>query len=144
MPCTSCNSFSDAPITLHSSLETCDAVVVFDDTLLDVVDVCESLVEGGPVVVNTARSVEEVKRSLKLKAGQKIHVIDATKIGVDEIGRPIPNTPMIGALMKVTKLLAPEAFLADIKKKFGDKFGQRVVDGNCQAIKRAYAEVKAN
>jgi pyruvate ferredoxin oxidoreductase gamma subunit len=134
---------SDAPITIHSSLETCDAVVVFDDTLLDVVDVCDSLVEGGPVLVNTAKGVDEVKKSLKLKSGQKVYVIDATKIGIDEIGRPIPNVPMIGALMKVAGLLPIDAFAHDIEKKFGRKFGPKVVEGNNKALKRAFDEVKA-
>jgi pyruvate ferredoxin oxidoreductase gamma subunit len=134
---------SDAKITIHSSLESCDAVVVFDDTLLDVVDVCDSLVDGGPVIVNTAKSVEEVKKSLKLKNGQKVFVIDATKIAIDEIGRPIPNVPMIGALMKVAGLLPIDAFAHDIEKKFGRKFGPKVVAGNNQALKRAFDEVKA-
>jgi len=134
---------SDAPITIHSSLESCDAVVVFDDTLLDVVDVCDSLVEGGPVVINTAKGAAEVSKSLKLKKGQKVHVIDATKIAIDEIGRPIPNVPMIGALMKVTGLLPIDAFAHDIEKKFGHKFGAKVVEGNIKALKRAFDEVKA-
>ncbi len=134
---------SDAPITIHSSLESCDAVVVFDDTLLDVVDVCDNLVEGGPVVVNTAKGLDEVKKSLKLKSGQKVFTVDANKIGLDEIGRPIPNVPMIGALMKVTDLLPTDSFAHDIEKKFGRKFGQKVVDGNNRALKRAYDEVKA-
>ncbi len=134
---------SDAPITIHSSLESCDAVVVFDDTLLDVVDVCDTLVEGGPAIINTAKGADEVKKSLKLKKGQKVYVIDATKIGIDEIGRPIPNVPMIGALMKVANLLPTEAFAHDIEKKFGRKFGQKVVDGNNRALKRAFTEVKA-
>ena len=135
---------SEKPITVHSSLEAADAVVVFDDTLLDVVDVCDMLVEGGPVVINTAQSAAEVTKSLKLKKGQKVHVIDATKIAIDEIGRPIPNTPMIGALMKVTGLLPVEAFAHDIEKKFGNKFGPKVVQGNIKALKRAFDEVKAN
>jgi len=135
---------SEAPITIHSSLESCDAVVVFDDTLLDVVDVCDTLVEGGPVVINTARSAAEVGAKLKLKPGQRVHVIDATKIAIDEIGRPIPNVPMIGALLKVAGLLPVDAFAHDIEKKFGHKFGARVVEGNIKALKRAFQEVKAN
>lgn len=135
---------SDKPITVHSSLEAADAVVVFDDTLLDVVDVCDMLVEGGPVVINTAKDAASVLRSLKLKKGQKVFVVNATKIAIEAIGRPIPNTPMIGALMKVTGLLPVEAFAHDIEKKFAHKFGQKVVDGNLKALKRAFEEVRSN
>ncbi len=134
---------SDAPIRVHSSLESASAVVVFDDTLLEVVDVCDLLVEGGPLVINTTLSADVVKKKLKLKKGQQLHTVDATRIAIDEVGRPIPNTPMIGALMKVTGLLPIEAFAKGIKKKFGAKFGQKIVEGNVRALKRAYEEVEA-
>lgn len=135
---------SDAPIRVHSSLESASAVVVFDDTLLEVVDVCDLLVEGGPLVINTTLSADAVKKKLKLKKGQQLHTVDATRIAIDEVGRPIPNTPMIGALMKVTGLLPVEAFAKGIKKKFGSKFGQKIVEGNVRALKRAYEEVQGS
>lgn len=50
---------------------------------------------------------------------------------------------MIGALIKATNLLQLENVIADIKKNFGGKFSQKVVDGNVNAIKRAYQEVKS-
>lgn len=134
---------SDRPITLHSSLETADAVAVFDDTLLENVDVCDLLVEGGPVIINTTLGPAEVSGRLKLKSGQKVFTVDATGIAIDAIGRPIPNTPMIGALLKVTGILPVEAFAHDIEKKFARKFGPKIVEGNIKALRRAYEEVKA-
>jgi len=134
---------SDEEIRVHSSLESASAVVVFDDTLLDVVDVCDLLVEGGPLVINTSMSAEDVKKKLKLKSGQSLHIVNATEIAIDEIGRPIPNTPMIGALMKVTDLLPVDAIAKGIEKKFGKKFGEKIVQGNVKALKRAHDEVQA-
>jgi pyruvate ferredoxin oxidoreductase gamma subunit len=134
---------SDAPIRLHSSLESADAVVVFDDTLLDVVDVCDLLAEGGPVVINTAMAPEQVRAKLKLKKGQTVHLVDATKVAIAELGRPIPNTPMIGALMKVTGLLPVDSIAGGIRKKFGKKFGEKIVEGNVRALQRAHDEVRA-
>lgn len=135
---------SDQPITLHSSLESASAVVVLDDTLLETVDVCDLLEAGGTLVINTALPVEEIKSLLALKDGQKLFTVDATKIAIDEIGRPIPNTPMIGALMKAAGILPVEAFEKGIKKKFGAKFGAKIVEGNVKALQRAYNEVQAN
>ncbi len=134
---------SDEEIRLHSSLETANAVVVFDDTLLDIVDVCDLLDEGGPLVINSTLTPEEIKTKLTLKKGQKVYMVDATKISLETIGRPIPNTPMIGALMKVADLLPIDAIARGIKKKFGKKFGEKIVTGNVEALKRAHDEVKA-
>ncbi|MBU4361369.1 2-oxoacid:acceptor oxidoreductase family protein, partial [bacterium] len=65
-----------------------------------------------------------------------------SKIAQETIGRPLPNTPLIGALIKVTGLLTLNNVLADIEDKFKIKFSSKIVEGNINAIKRAYQEVK--
>ena len=47
---------SDAPIYLREKIDTPDLVVVLDDSLLDMVDVCEGLKPGGMLVVNIPES----------------------------------------------------------------------------------------
>jgi len=133
---------SERPITDHSAVYFPDYVVVLDQTLLEVVDVCENLSDEGAVIVNTTLSPGEMKKRLgNVKAA--VHTVDATQISIDEIGRPIPNTPMIGALMKVAGVVGFEAMNHDIEKKFGAKFGTKIVEGNKCAIKRAYEEVNS-
>ncbi|MCK4423724.1 MAG: 2-oxoacid:acceptor oxidoreductase family protein, partial [Candidatus Omnitrophica bacterium] len=68
---------------------------------------------------------------------------DATSISLKEIGRNIPNTPMIGALIKATDIMKLEVVLEDFKNKYSGKFKQEVIDGNLKAIQRAYDEVKS-
>jgi len=68
--------------------------------------------------------------------------VNATKIALDTIGRPIPNTVMLGALIKVTGVLDLDTLLKNIVKKFSKKFSDKVVEGNVQAIKKAFEEVK--
>jgi pyruvate ferredoxin oxidoreductase gamma subunit len=74
--------------------------------------------------------------------GRKIFTVDATKIAMDTFGLPIPNTPMMGALIKVTGLLQLDNVLKDVEKTLGKKFVGKVVEGNLQAVRRAYEEVK--
>jgi len=133
---------SSKPIFDHSAIYFPDYVVVLDDTLLDVVDVCENLSESGAVLVNTPKAPAEVRGKFPgLKA--KVCTIDATKISIDELGRPIPNTPMIGALMKIAGVVGIDAVFHDIEKKFAGKFGAKIVEGNKRAIKRAFEEVRS-
>ena len=133
---------SEEPITDHSAIYFPDYVVVLDETLLEVVDVCENLSEEGAVIINTTVTPDEIKKKLGAVKGT-VYTVDATQISIDEIGRPIPNTPMIGALMKVTGAVGLEAIYHDIEKKFGAKFGTKIVEGNKSAIKRAFEEVKS-
>jgi pyruvate ferredoxin oxidoreductase gamma subunit len=132
---------SDHPIRLHSAIEEPDTVVVLDDTLLDTVNVCEGLAETGIVIVNTKKEPDVVRSKIKWN-GKKLYLINATQIALDELGRPIPNTPMLGALIKVSETITLDVLLEDIEKKFTKKFKKQVVEGNLRAIKRAYEEVK--
>jgi len=131
---------SDVPINQHCAVEHPDIVVVLDHTLLDTVDVCENVKEGAAVIVNTNLDGKTVMGKLSRK-DVELYLVNATQIALDEIGRPIPNTPMMGALVKATGVLNLETVKEDISKKFGKKFSQRVIEGNLKAVQRAYEEV---
>ena len=133
---------SDRAITVHCGIDEPDVVVVLDVTLLETVSVCEGLKPGGVVIVNTPLSPVEIRKELGAADNAKVFTVDATKIALDEIGRPIPNTPMMGALVKTTGALTMDVLVKDLKKKFGKKFPEKVVEGNLRAVTRAYEEVK--
>jgi pyruvate ferredoxin oxidoreductase gamma subunit len=133
---------SDEEVRLHCAIDQPDIVIVLDETLLDTVDVCDGLPEDGTLIINTNKDAETIRGKLSWK-GKKLFLINATDIALDELGRPIPNTPMLGALIKVDELITLDVLLEDITVKFSKKFSKRVVDGNLSAIKRAYEEVQA-
>ncbi|MBD3348212.1 MAG: pyruvate synthase, partial [Candidatus Eisenbacteria bacterium] len=132
---------AERPIRVHSAVYHPDAVIVLDDSLLETVDVAENLSEDGVVVVNTARPPEEIAKRLSAR-GKGVFLVEASRIALDEIGRDIPNTPMIGALVKATGVVDLETVLHDTEKKLSKKFGERIVQGNLKAVRRGYEEVK--
>jgi len=131
---------SEGAIRLHCPIEHPDVVVVLDDSLLALPMVADATDDGTVFVINTSASPGEIKEKLG-RQGATVYCIDATGISIDEIGRPIPNTPMIGALIKATECITLDALKKDVEKKFMKKFGERVVQGNIRAIERAYEEV---
>lgn len=132
---------SDKPITIHSQVTDPDIVVVLDPTLLKVVNVIEGLAEDGKLLINTTDTPEKVRADLKVE-GRTIFTIDATGISLKHLGKAIPNTPMIGALVKATGLLDINNVAQDFKKQFQKKFREDVIEGNVKAILEAYNEVK--
>jgi pyruvate ferredoxin oxidoreductase gamma subunit len=132
---------AEAPIRIHSAVYYPDAVVVLDDTLLDTVDVTENLSSDGVVIVNTKLSPDDLKKKLS-NHGKGVFQVDASQISLDEIGRDIPNTPMIGALVKASECVGIDTVLEDTKKKLGKKFNEKIVQGNLKAVQRGYEEVK--
>jgi len=131
---------SESPITLHCAIYSPQIVVVLDDTLLTAVDIAAGTPDDGVILINTIKSADDVRKEMKLE-GRKLYVIDATGIAIDEIGRPIPNSPMLGALIKITGILSIEAVINEIKRKFSHGFRAEVLEGNVRAITRAYEEV---
>ena len=141
-PVQSFNRVSDEPITIHSQVKSPDVVVVLDPTLIGPVDVTAGLGPDGVIIVNTHQPVAALREKMHLN-GRKLYTIDASKIARETIGRDIPNTPMLGALVRVTGLISHETILDDTRKKIESKFKNKpeVIEGNLKAIERAYNEV---
>jgi len=134
------NRIADVPIRLRSDIENPDVVCVIDDTLLKNPEITSGLSEDKLLLVNTTRSIEEVRKLTKFKG--KIGVVPATEIALEEIGRPIPNTTMIGALIRATDVVPIDAVKQKIRAAFARKFSESVVQANIRALERGYQEVK--
>ena len=150
-PMTAYNRISTTPIRVHSNVYEPDYVVVVDDTLLVVVDdtllsavdVTSGLKEDGAILINTTKTIDEIKPLLKGYNGS-VYTIDARKISVDALGRYFPNTPMLAAIVKVTGIMTDEEFINDMQSSFKHKFAKKpeVIPGNMQAVEVALKEVK--
>ena len=132
---------SPDPIDIHCNIENPNVVIVLDDSLMDIVDVTKGLMDDGTVIVNTCTPPDVVKRSLGIAEGVTVACLDASGIALDTIKRDIPNTPMIGALAKVTEAVGIDTIKSLLEATFGKKFGQEVIDANLASVERAYEEV---
>ncbi len=136
------NRISSKELRMHCPVLNPQVVSVVDATLLDSINVADGSTKDAIFVVNTSKDPKEIRAKLKAQQGQKVFTIDASKIAMDCIGRSLPNAPMLGAICKVTSLVSLESLLEDVRKSFGKKFAQKIIDGNIEAAKRGYGEVK--
>jgi len=136
------NRISEKELRMHCPVLKPQVVSVVDATLLDSMNVAEGAKENAIFVVNTSKDPKEIRAKLKAEPGQKVYTIDATKIAVDCIGRAMPNASMLGAVIKATGLVTLDHLLEDVRKSFGKKFAQKIIDGNLEATRRGYGEVK--
>lgn len=133
---------SDAPINLRCAIEEPDVVVVLDPTLLKSVNVTANLKEGGSIIANYPGTPEELAKVLNVDGKFKVYTVDAYKISTEEIGRPIPNTPMVGALARVLGIISLDNILAEFEDQFSHRFKPEIVQKNLKAVRRAYEEVQ--
>ncbi len=136
------NRISAREIRMHCPVLHPHIVSIVDSTLLDGVNVTEGTRDDTVFVINTHVGPSEIKSRLGAKPAQKVFTVDATKIAFECIGRALPNAPMLGAVVKVTNLVPLETLLEDVKKSFGKKFSQKIIDGNLEAVRRGYKEVR--
>ncbi len=144
-PVASFNRLSSKPILRHSGVANPDVVMVLDPTLMETVDVMEGMNDGGILVINTTETPDEIRKEFSISAGLKVFTIDASNISQETINKDIPNTPMLGALIKATGILDFKEMLEETRRKLESKFKSRpeIVEGNIKAIERAYNEVKS-
>jgi len=131
---------SDEPIELHSGIYTPDAVVVIDPSLQgEVAAITAGLKEGGLVVVN-ARFPAEGLATQARKLNARLWYVDAYRIAMEIFGRPLYNTPMLGAFVRASGLVKIDTVLEVVQERFGRD--PRVTELNVAAVKRAYEEVR--
>jgi len=132
---------SDEPIQVYAGIEHPQIVVVLDPSLLSIVDVTKGAPDDAVVLVNSEMSPAELRKHYGLK-GFRYYTIAATRIAVETIRRAIPNTPMVGALTRITGLFPIDNVVDFLREDFGKKFPPKVVEGNITAITRSYEEVQ--
>jgi pyruvate ferredoxin oxidoreductase gamma subunit len=132
---------SPKPIDLHCQIEEPNVVLVLDPTLLGTVNVIEGLKEDGILLINTNKTPSEIREMLGLETG-KVFTVNASHIAIEEMGREITNTPMIGAFAKATGLFDLDALIEQTRQRFAKSMTTEVIEANVRAIKRAAAEVQ--
>jgi pyruvate ferredoxin oxidoreductase gamma subunit len=133
---------SDEPIQIYSGIEHPQIVIVLDPSLIAATDVLKGAPDDAIVLVNSEMSPAQLREHYGLKGG-RLYTIAATRIALETIKRPIPNTPMVGALTRITGLFPIEKVLEFLRYEFGKKFPPKVVEGNLSAITRSYEEVQS-
>jgi len=133
-PVTAFARISDRFIRARCQIYEPDYVIVQDSTLIGVVDVTKGLKDSGAIIVNTEKSPEE----LDLNTKAKVYTIDATKIALDVLGRPIVNTVMLGAFAGITKEFSLESLVKAVRKRLPAK----IAEMNVKAVETAYELVK--
>jgi len=109
-----------------------DCVVVLDPTVRRAVPLFEGVKDGACLVINCD---EELVAEFDLPEEiADVGWVDATKISLDELGRNVPNTTMLGAFARVAGWLGWE----QLARRSADIFGEP----NYTAVKRGYEEVQ--
>jgi pyruvate ferredoxin oxidoreductase gamma subunit len=129
----------DQEIRLREPILEPDALIVQDPTLLKAIDVCQGLKPNGYLLVNSHRSLADLRLDAiakQLPAG-RVLTVPASELALKHVGRPLPNAALLGAFARLTNLLQLKSVAAAIR----DAFPEKVAAANIAAAAAAYAAV---
>ena len=122
------------PIAIRERIQYPDYVIVQDTSIMEVVDCYAGIKENGVLIVNTHDLNFICERE-----DLKVYTIDATKIALEALGRPIMNTVLLGAFAKITGEVSMEA----VEETIRGRFDGELAEGNIKAARMAYDAVEA-
>lgn len=128
----------NTPIRDTSPVERPYVVGIFHEALASTVNITSGIYEHSTILVNSAKTPEDLKASMNITAGT-IAVVDATTIALEENNRV--NMAMLGALFRMCDFLDPVIMKDVIEKSLGKKYPQ-AVHSAITTFERGYSEVK--
>jgi pyruvate ferredoxin oxidoreductase gamma subunit len=126
----------DKEIRLREPILEPDAVIVQDPTLFKVVDVFQGLKPEGYLLINSARSLDDLHLppiAKQLPAGHAL-TVPASELALKHIGRPLPNAVLLGAFARLTGLIHIDSVADAIRKGLPEK----IANANIAAARAAF------
>ena len=127
---------ADVPIRLREPVSRPDAVVVFDPTLLNHVDLFSGLAADGYVVVSSTHPVDTLGLT-ELEGREppgRVRTVPGADIARLHTGRALPNAALLGALAALTGVVTIDALVEAVRQRF--RAG--VAEGNVAAARAGF------
>jgi 2-oxoacid:acceptor oxidoreductase gamma subunit (pyruvate/2-ketoisovalerate family) len=124
----------DKPIQVKTQIYNPDCLIVIDPGLLTLPTLFTGLKPEGIFILNSSHKLDG-RPDKNLKIGG---VVNATQIAVDEIGRDIPNTCLLGAFAAATGWLKLQSILDCLP----DYLSGDILQRNLKSAERGYREVE--
>jgi pyruvate ferredoxin oxidoreductase gamma subunit len=139
-PVTSFCRIDDKEIRVREPISEPDALIIQDPTLLHQVKVFSGLSDDGYVLINTSRTLEDLGLG-DFAAGfapGRLLTAPASEVASKQLGRPMPNTALLGGFAAMTGAVTLQA----VVRAIGQKFSGEIADRNMLAADVAYEYVQ--
>lgn len=122
---------AERPFRRRDQIANPDFLIIQDGALLHTEGILAGLKPGGGVLVNSTQEAD----ALHLEAAA--YALPATRLAMEHLGRPVPNTALLAAFLVLTELLPLES----LAKALGGRFGGETLAANGRLVEAAAAAV---
>lgn len=126
--------FDDKPIREKTQIYTPDCLIVIDPGLLTLPNLFTGLKPESVFILNSPKKLTEPPDE-NLRIGG---VVNATRIAIEEVGRDVPNTCLLGAFAAATGWLELKSILSCLP----DYLSGAILERNLKSVERGYREVE--
>ena len=129
-----------APIRTRDPISAPDALIIQDATLLHQSDLFAGLSREGYVLINSPQPAEGLlpQGAVRGLAPDHLTSVPATEMALQRVGRPVPNTVLLGGFAALTGVVSLDSVLRAI----GERFSGSVAEANRAAAADAYDYVR--
>ena len=131
---------SNIPIRVREPVMIPNALIVQDETLLEVIDVFSGLAADGYVIINSTKTFDQLGIGQYSHARTHFMTVPATQIALEHLGRPVPNAVLLGAFAALTDVVS----LKSVNGAIAERFNAKLAAGNSAAASAAFEYVKAH
>lgn len=114
-------------IRIHEPISVPDALIIQDPTLLHQVKLFEGVGPTAFVLINTSRSLDDLGIA-EFAAGLDPHrlvSVPATDFARKRLGRPLPNTALLGGFSALTGVVSLDGVVGAIRQRFPGPVGEK-------------------
>jgi len=137
---------SNEKIKSFSPIKHAEIIVIIDSSLINEADIKRTLNKNCVIIANCKREChiceDESCELHKIKHVYKTYSVGASNIAIKYLGKDIPNTVMLGALVKITNIVKKDSLLKILKNHFLKKIGEEKTEANIKAFEEGYNKVK--
>ena len=139
-PVVAFNRLSEKPIRLYCAVLEPNWIICMDPSLIGTVDIASGTCPESSFIINTPDDAARLREQIEFGT-MDFHYLDATKISEEEIGRDIPNSVILGAIVKATGLFDKKKFEQILGDQMREHFPSKIAEANMRCFKRGYKEV---
>lgn len=130
----------DRPIRTREPISEPDALIIQDPTLLHQVDLFSGLDPDAYILLNSERGFDELGLGEFVKdfREERLLTVPATALAREHLGRPMPNSVMLGGFAALCDLVSVES----VAKALAERFPGKVGEANGTAARAAHEYVR--
>lgn len=135
----------DKEIRLNTPILNPDFIMIFDQSLSKKDYIYEGIKEDSTIVVNAKEEpkyIYDILKNIQPNYNGKIFWLNATRLSLEEVGRNLTNSAMLGAFCIAEDFLNVDTLKSVFNEHFKQKLKEEVLHQNIIMIEKAYHEVK--